>query len=91
MIHGNVYDGLWITALAVSETGSMDGTKVGLAIPSIAKSYVGVTGNCSFNDWGDRWGVNWSIYRYRLVDHISQISLYGFFNFSTGEITWFDN
>ena len=90
MIHGNIYDGLWITALAVAETGSVNGTKVGLAIPDIAKSYVGVTGNCSLNDWGDRWGVDWTIYGYRLIEDQSTVTEFGFYNCTTGEITWYD-
>ncbi len=91
MIHGNVYDGLWITALAVAETGSIDGTIVGSAIPSIAKSYVGVTGNCSVNDWGDRWGVDWIILGYQQTDDSNVVTQYGTFNCTTEEITWLHN
>lgn len=89
MIQDNVYDGLWIKALAVAETGSVDGTVVGSAIPSIAENYVGVTGNCSLNDWGDRWGVDWTIYGYRLIENQSMVTEFGFYNCTTDEITWY--
>ncbi|MCW4014057.1 MAG: hypothetical protein NWF07_13875 [Candidatus Bathyarchaeota archaeon] len=90
MIHGNIYDALWITALAVAETNSTDGTTVGLAIPDIAKTHVGVTGNCSFNDWGDRWGVDWSVYGYDFTGDQPIVTMYGFYNFTTDEVTWRD-
>jgi ABC-type branched-subunit amino acid transport system substrate-binding protein len=90
MIHGNIYDALWITALAVAETNSTDGTTVGLAIPNITKNHTGVTGNCSFNDWGDRWGVDWIVYGYDSIGNQTIVTEYGFYNYTTDEVTWRD-
>lgn len=89
MIHGNVYDGLWIMALSVAEAQSIDGNIVGQVIPDISRKYHGVIGNCSFNEWGDRWGVDWTLYGYKNIENRTEVVSYGFFNSSNKEIDWF--
>jgi ABC-type branched-subunit amino acid transport system substrate-binding protein len=91
MIHGNIYDGLWITALSVIQAGSIDGVDVGEVVPEIAKHYVGVSGNCSLNDWGDRWGVDWTLYGYKLEGNTTKVTQFGLYSYTTGKITWYDN
>ena len=91
MIHGNLYDGLWLMALSVVESGSIDGALVGEMIPLISKNYVGVTGNCSFNDWGDRWEVDWTLLGYKIEGNTTKVTQFGLFNFTTGKITWYEN
>jgi len=91
MIHGNLYDGLWITALSVIQAGSIDGVDVGEKVPEIAKHYVGVSGNCSLNDWGDRWGVDWTLYGYKLEGNTTKVTQFGLYSYTTGKITWYDN
>ena len=91
MIHGNIYDGLWITALSVIEAGSIDGAKVGEKVPEIAKHYVGVSGNCSLNDWGDRWGVDWNLYGYKSEGNITKVTQFGVYNCTKNKIIWYDD
>ncbi len=88
LVHGNVYDGLWITALSIAEVESIEGDEVGQVVPIIVRSYFGVTGNCSFNEWGDRWGVDWTLYGYQNMDNKTKVISYGFFNSSSSEIEW---
>jgi ABC-type branched-subunit amino acid transport system substrate-binding protein len=88
LVHGNLYDGLWITALSVAEAKSIDGDIVGQIVPKVSSNYVGVTGNCSFNEWGDRWGVDWNIYGYYSNENVTKAEVFGLYNTRSREIHW---
>ena len=90
MIHANIYDALWINALTVAETNSSDGTTVGLSVPEVAQNYVGATGNCSFNEWGDREGVDWMVFGYEFTSNQTEVVTFGFYNVTSDKVTWLD-
>jgi branched-chain amino acid transport system substrate-binding protein len=48
------YDAMWIVARALAEAGAQNSTAVREAIPRIASSYSGITGNTTLNAVGDR-------------------------------------
>ncbi|MGA7076755.1 MAG: hypothetical protein WBZ42_09485, partial [Halobacteriota archaeon] len=48
------YDAMWIVARALAEAGAQNSTALREAIPRIASSYSGITGNTTLNAVGDR-------------------------------------
>jgi len=60
----NIYDICWLYALSVLETGTDNATKVKGVLLEIASEYVGITGNCSLDHYGDRNTAAYRIYRY---------------------------
>ena len=48
------YDAAWLAAMTILQVGKYDGSAVAAAIPSVAASTEGVTGNLQLNQFGDR-------------------------------------
>lgn len=84
----NVYDCCWIMALSVLEAGTADGTEVAKVLPEVASSYRGVTGLCSLNEKGERAHVDYDLRGFFEVNGTYQYLKCGFYNGSTGTITW---
>jgi branched-chain amino acid transport system substrate-binding protein len=53
------YDAMWIISRALAETGAQNATVLREAIPRIASSYSGITGNTTLNVIGDRAYANY--------------------------------
>lgn len=59
------YDAMWIVSRALAETGSQNATALRNAIPRIASSYSGITGNTTLNAAGDRAYANYDFWTIR--------------------------
>jgi ABC-type branched-subunit amino acid transport system substrate-binding protein len=57
------YDSLWIFAKAIIASDSVDVRLVKEQIPSVSIGYLGISGNCSINNEGDRIEGNYNIYK----------------------------
>lgn len=59
------YDAVWIMARALAETGADNSTALREAIPRVASSYNGITGNTTLNAVGDRAYANYDFWTIR--------------------------
>jgi ABC-type branched-subunit amino acid transport system substrate-binding protein/cell division protein FtsL len=50
----SAYDACWLYALSIMEAGSTNVTMVRRAILNVSDNYIGVSGDCSLNGFGDR-------------------------------------
>ena len=50
----SAYDACWLYALSIMEAGSTNVTLVRRALLNVSDNYIGVSGDCSLNDSGDR-------------------------------------
>ncbi|MBN2336710.1 ABC transporter substrate-binding protein [Candidatus Bathyarchaeota archaeon] len=86
---GNVYDGYWLLALSVIETGSTGGDAVAAVLPAVAETYRGVTGPFTFDAYGDRVTALWELYGYFAASEGCSSRVCGEYNATTGEIEWY--
>jgi ABC-type branched-subunit amino acid transport system substrate-binding protein len=56
------YDAVWIMARAIAETNGGNSTQLRAAIPHVASSYEGVTGDTTLNAVGDRAYANYDFW-----------------------------
>jgi branched-chain amino acid transport system substrate-binding protein len=56
------YDAMWLISRALAETGAQNATALRDAIPRIASSYNGITGNTTLNGAGDRAYANYDFW-----------------------------
>ncbi|MFH1179578.1 MAG: hypothetical protein V1710_04380 [Candidatus Bathyarchaeota archaeon] len=68
----NVYDACWIYALSVINANTSDAEVLKPLISVIAGEYVGLTGRCTLDQYGDRTTATYDIYNYKMVDGESQ-------------------
>ncbi len=59
------YDAVWIMARALAETNAGNSTALREAIPRVASSYTGITGNTTLNAVGDRTYANYDFWTIR--------------------------
>jgi branched-chain amino acid transport system substrate-binding protein len=62
------YDAVWIMARALAETNAGNSTALREAIPRVASSYTGITGNTTLNAVGDRTYANYDFWTIRSQD-----------------------
>ena len=87
----NVYDCCWVMALSVLEAGTADGTEVAKVLPEVASGYRGVTGPCSLNEGGERAHMDYDIRGFFDVNGTCEYLKCGFYDGTTGTITWDDD
>ena len=81
------YDTYWLLALAVLEAGSSDAASVKRALPIVADGYVGVSGDCSFDEYGDRLNANYAIWGLE-YNNSAKWEYFGYYNSSHQRIYW---
>ncbi|MGZ4920386.1 MAG: ABC transporter substrate-binding protein [Halobacteriota archaeon] len=59
------YDAVWIMARAIAQTNGGNSTALRVAIPHVASSYDGITGNTTLNGIGDRAYANYDFWTIR--------------------------
>jgi len=69
----NVYDACWLYALAVLDCGTDDSDILKSAINCVAEDYVGITGLCKFDAYGDRTTANFGIYQFSHDDGLPEL------------------
>ena len=87
---GALYDACWIAALSVIEAGSTLNTSLIETIPRVASGYIGATGECSLDEYGDRGNADFILYEYRDVDGIIKRVETGHYSWLSGKIEWID-
>jgi len=86
-----LYDCCWVYALSMLEADSTSATDVVEVLPRVASTYRGVTGICVLNENGDREMVDFALKGYSETSPGSYaFKEYGFYNSTTGQITWDD-
>jgi len=60
-----LHDAVWIMARALAETGAENSIVLREAIPRVASSYTGITGNTTLNVVGDRAYANYDFWTIR--------------------------
>jgi ABC-type branched-subunit amino acid transport system substrate-binding protein len=83
-----VYDCCWVMALSVLKAGTDDGDVVRTVLPSVASNYSGMSGPCKLDAYGDRAAVDYDIWGYFEVDGETKCLKCGFYNATTGTVTW---
>lgn len=84
----NYYDGCWLYALSVNEANSTDGALVKGALREIARDYIGVSGHCELDENDDRLRGHYDVMGYFDVDGECRCLRCGFYNATTGTVTW---
>jgi ABC-type branched-subunit amino acid transport system substrate-binding protein len=87
---GALYDACWIAALSVIEAGSTLNTTLIETIPLIASEYIGATGDCSLDEYGDRAIADFILYEYMEVDEVFKTVETGRYYGALGKIEWID-
>ncbi|MGZ8897101.1 MAG: hypothetical protein ACXW1Q_02110, partial [Halobacteriota archaeon] len=59
------YDAVWIMSRALAEAGPRNSTALRDAVPRVASSYTGITGNATLNAAGDRAYANYDFWTIR--------------------------
>jgi branched-chain amino acid transport system substrate-binding protein len=85
---GNVYDAVWLSALTVIETGEYNNLTFIETFPEVAKNYMGATGNCSLDQYGDRLHASYNIYKYVLRGEDIYLKEIGYYDTLKTEIEW---
>ncbi len=62
MYYSNAYDSVWLLAKSILESSSNDPEVVKAILPLVAEQYMGVTGWCKFNEYGDRATAKYAIW-----------------------------
>lgn len=83
-----VYDCCWVMALSVLEAGTDDGDVMRTVLPRVASNYSGMSGPCTLDAYGDRAAVDYDIWGYFDVDGETKCLKCGFYNATTGAVTW---
>lgn len=86
-----MYDAAWIYALSVIETWSTEADLVEQVLADIAEDYVGASGSCRMNEFGDRLDVDHEIGGYSLDDGQLEITRYGYYDVDTGQVSWYSD
>ncbi len=84
----NYYDGCWLYALSVIRANSTDVNLVRDALRELARDYVGMSGPCELDENDDRLRGHYDLMGYFEVEGETQYLKCGFYNATTGEITW---
>lgn len=84
----NVYDGIWLMALSVVETGSDNATEISSVLPSIAESYSGLSGPIGFDEFGDRLPIDYEYWGVFEDDGEYVNKVCGHYLHDTGAIEW---
>jgi branched-chain amino acid transport system substrate-binding protein len=82
------YDACWLYALSVMRANSTDVTLVRDALRELARDFVGVSGPCELDENDDRLRGHYDLMGYFEVDGETKCLKCGFYNATTGEITW---
>ena len=84
-----MYDACWLYALSIIKTWTADTSFVKLELPQIAENYYGASGLCRFNNYGDRYAVDYELWGYGTKDGQTTDVKYGYYDSADGEVTWF--
>jgi len=84
----NIYDCCWIMALSVIEADSTDSSKVAEAIPEVASSYTGASGNCHLDPNGDRDAVDYAVWGFFDMDGECRILRCGTYHHDSDDVEW---
>jgi hypothetical protein len=60
-------------------------------LADIAEDYVGASGSCRMNEYGDRLDVDHEIGGYSLDDGQLEITRYGYYDVDTGQVSWYSD
>ena len=88
--NANIYDGLWVLSLSVIEANSTEPLTLMSVIPSVASGFVGATGRCTLDEYGDRLGMDYDFYKYLVVDGETKSVKIGSYSWEADEYTWSD-
>jgi len=85
---GNMYDAVMLSALTVIEIGEYNNLTFIETFPEIARNYIGVSGNCSLDQYGDRLHAGYHIYKYVLQGWDVYLKEIGYYDTEETEIHW---
>ena len=85
---GNIYDAVWLSALTLIEIEDYDNKTFIETFPRISKEYIGVSGNCTFDQYGNRLHGDYSIRQFVKRGWDIYIKEIGYFDWEKGEIEW---
>ena len=83
----NIYDSCMILCLSVIEVGSDDPSLVEEVLPGVAENFIGLTGPCGLDQYGDRLHYNTGLYAIE-YDPGLRWMLVGYYHSPINEVTW---
>ncbi len=83
----NIYDSCMVLGLSVIEAGSLNASNVEQVLPEVADDYVGLTGSCGLDEYGDRVYFRTGLFA---IDYNPSLrwTIVGFYYSPTNEIIW---
>ena len=83
----NIYDAIWVAALAIIEARTYDGEVIAKILPDVASRYFGVSGWTLLDENGDRAGGDYGIWSVVEVDGKYEWKLTGIYSLATDSVT----
>ena len=85
----NVYDIVWVYALALLETGAYDAEAVKAVLPTVASNYFGASGWIELDDAGDRMAADYDIYQIsEILSSEYDWQVVGTYSSATDSVVW---
>jgi ABC-type branched-subunit amino acid transport system substrate-binding protein len=85
-----IYDSCWILAKSVLEAESVNGSEVADVVRLVASEHWGASGNFVLNEDGERAFVDYEFRSFVEVDDRLEYLTCGFYNGTSGVITWYE-
>ena len=83
----NIYDAIWVAALAIIEARTYDSEIIAKILPDVASRYFGVSGWTILDENGDRAGGDYGIWSVVEVDGKYEWKLTGIYSLATDSVT----
>jgi ABC-type branched-subunit amino acid transport system substrate-binding protein len=84
----NIHDSCMVLGLSVLEAGSMNKSNVKEALPEVAEDYIGLTGSCGLDKYGDRLDFRTGLYAFGYIEKSFRWIYVGEYHSPTNEIIW---
>ncbi len=84
----NVYDCCWLMAHLVLDANTTDAPTILDSINETSRNHMGITGDMSLDENGDRLNYPYAVYGYILDDGVCNPELLGYYLPATSEIMW---
>ncbi len=79
------HDAMWMLALSVMRTNTTDALTIKNILPDVSRSYEGVLGNCTLNEFGSRSSSDCAIFEWVKGESGMEFRLVGYYSAKEGE------
>ncbi|MBN2334792.1 hypothetical protein JXL21_04480 [Candidatus Bathyarchaeota archaeon] len=88
LVEANIVDGVWVLALSVIEERSLDVDLLKERVPVVGSEYLGVTGRCLLDGYGDRDSIDYVVWGFSELNGEAVITNFGRYDFEKDSFVW---